>query len=338
MATVTKIRRIANPRRKAHSFRPRNKKGHFLKASAARRKNTAHRKRSNPSKSARRGPVIKRYSSKTLKRELKRRGIKIGSNPRRTVRRKVMATKHHRTVKKNPVLIELGMLNPRKRSNRVAKARRSRKSRSHNPRRRYVKAAKARRTSSHRRRTAPNPAPRRRRRVARRYGVARRRMTHNPRTARRMRRYSSRNPFGTTGKQMFEIGGGILVGVAATKYIPTLIPSSVSSMVGGGTFGAVLMTGAGAFAAGWLAQKFIPGSFAQGVFYGGIAQTISSLLNAIAPPQLSGALALSGVGDIIPTQGFTVPNPSVRAPLMMAAPAAGGGMAAPGFRGAFMRR
>ncbi len=333
MATVTKIRRIANPRRKAHSFRPRNKKGHFLKASAARRKNTAHRKRtkskskSNP-KSSRRGPVIKRYSSKTLKKELKRRGIRIGSNPRLKARRRVMATKHRRTVKKNPVLIELGMLNPRKRSNRVAKSKRK-SHRSSNPRRRYAKAKTARRTT-HRRRTAPNPAPRSRRR---RYAVAYRK--HN--TRRVARRYGHRNPFGATGKQMFEIGGGILVGVAATKYIPTLIPSSISSMVGGGTFGSVLMTGAGAFAAGWIAQKFMPGSFAQGVFYGGIAQTMSALLNAIAPASLSSQLALSGVGDIIPTQGFTVPNPSVRAPLMMAAPA-GGGMAAPGFRGAFMRR
>lgn len=122
----------------------------------------------------------------------------------------------------------------------------------------------------------------------------------------------------------------MLVGVAATKYIPSVLPTSVTSMLPLGSFTGVLITGASAFIAGWAAQKFMPGAFAQGVVLGGVALTVSQLLNMIAPPAISGPLALSGVGDIVSTQGFTVPNRSVM-PMIVSAPAAKAGMGA--FRG-----
>ena len=123
--------------------------------------------------------------------------------------------------------------------------------------------------------------------------------------------------------------GGVLVGVAATKYLPTLIPASLTSSLGTGSFVSVLVTGAGAFAAGFLARKVSPGAFADAVLLGGLAQTASAALNAFAPPTWAGRLALSGVGDIIPGSYVVPQNPIKSAVIPM--PSTGMGA----FRGAF---
>lgn len=102
------------------------------------------------------------------------------------------------------------------------------------------------------------------------------------------------------------VGGG-LVGVAATKYLPTLLPASITSGLGGGVMMSVLITGAGAFAAGWLAKRFVGGTFGDAVMFGGLMQAGSALLNAVAPPSIASRLALSGVGDIVPGY-YTVPQ------------------------------
>jgi hypothetical protein len=125
------------------------------------------------------------------------------------------------------------------------------------------------------------------------------------------------------------VGGG-LVGVAATKYLPTLLPTSITAGLGGGAIMSVLMTGAGAFVAGWLAGK-VNSEFGQAVLFGGLMQTGSAALNAFAPPSIAGRLALSGVGDIVPTGPFTVPNNQFKT-LAMPAPI-NAGMS--GFRTAF---
>ena len=146
-----------------------------------------------------------------------------------------------------------------------------------------------------------------------------------------------RNPalFGRSGgKDLLMMTTGVLAGVAATKYLPTLIPVGMSGMFGSNPIMGVVITGAGAFAAGWIARQFKLGdAFADAVLLGGLAQTASALLNVIAPPSISGALALRGVGDIIPGN-FVVPqNPLRQAPVMVMP--AGQGMGA--FRGAFGR-
>lgn len=131
------------------------------------------------------------------------------------------------------------------------------------------------------------------------------------------------------------MAGGILVGVAAAKYIPTLLPASILP-AGGSVYTGVLITGAAAFAAGYLAHKFNIGgpSFANGVMAGGVALTLSQLLNAIAPPSLSGPLALSGMGDIIPGYYVVPQNPVTgRAPVAVMPAKGGGGVGA--FTGAF---
>ena len=125
--------------------------------------------------------------------------------------------------------------------------------------------------------------------------------------------------------------GGVLVGVAATKYLPTLVPASMLSTFGTNAFVSVIVTGAGAFVAGMLARKVSPGAFADAVLLGGLAQTASAALNAFAPPTLAGRLALSGVGDILPGSYVVPQNPIKAGIIPMPAPSAGMGA----FRGAF---
>jgi hypothetical protein len=180
-----------------------------------------------------------------------------------------------------------------------------------------------------------NPAPRRRRRTHRHTAVAntprrrryvRRHTAHNPRR-RHNRRHYRRNPvFGSTGaKSMLTMVGGGLVGVAATKFLPTLIPSSVTASLGSSPLANIAITGAGAFAAGWLAKKFLGQTFGDAVLFGGLMQTGSVILTAFAPPAIASQLALSGLGEIMPGY-FAVPqNPITnRAPVPVVMPSKGG--------------
>lgn len=120
------------------------------------------------------------------------------------------------------------------------------------------------------------------------------------------------------------VGGG-LVGVAATKYLPTLLPSSITSGLGGGAIMSLLITGAGAFAAGWLARRFVGGAFGDAVLFGGLMQVGSSALTAFAPPALAQRLALSGLGEIVPGS-YVVPQNPIKDYRPPAPPASGSGM------------
>lgn len=210
-----------------------------------------------------------------------------------------------------------------------------------------VRAGKKAARTRARRRSNPK-ATYRRTRKRRSTAVVHRRRRRNPRavvhkTYRRKSRRSSnrrhygrrRNPalFGHTGaKDMLMIVGGGLVGVAATKFLPTLIPASLTSTLGNSSFVSIAITGAGAFAAGWLATRFVGKTFGEAVLFGGLMQTGSAILNAFAPASIRGALALSGVGDIVRTAGYAVPQNPV---LQMPPPMTG----VSGFRGgSFARR
>jgi hypothetical protein len=152
-----------------------------------------------------------------------------------------------------------------------------------------------------------------------------------------------RNPsiFGrSSGKDLLTMTGGILIGVAATKYLPTLLPASITSLGGGSPWMGVAITVGGAFAAGWAGRKFVGEPFGDAVMLGGLAQAASQILTIIAPPSLTNALALSGMGDIM-AGSFVVPQNPIKAgmPMMLApvskTPPSGVGA----FRGAFgMRR
>lgn len=104
------------------------------------------------------------------------------------------------------------------------------------------------------------------------------------------------------------VGGG-LVGVAATKYLPTLLPSNITASMGSGPFMGILVSGAGAFLAGWLARRFVGQTFGDAVMFGGLMQVGSQVLTAIAPPALASRLALSGLGEIVPGAYVVPQNP-----------------------------
>ncbi len=101
---------------------------------------------------------------------------------------------------------------------------------------------------------------------------------------------------------------GGLVGVAAAKFLPAAIPIRI----GGGNIVRVLVSGVAAVIAGWAAGKFIGRTFGDAVLFGGLMQAGSVALNAFLPA-LS-PLALSGMGDLVPTDGFVVPQNPVLAP------------------------
>lgn len=155
-----------------------------------------------------------------------------------------------------------------------------------------------------------------------------RRRRANPRHSYRSRR---RNPviFGqSSAKEIgFMIMGG-LVGVAATKYLPTMIPTTLTAGLGAG--GGIMQVGisvAGAFVAGWIGGMW-DRQFGDAVLFGGLMQAGSQLLSMFLNPN---PLALSGLGDIVATRGFVVPQNPVLQPLAAPAPAKGMGA----FRGAF---
>lgn len=325
MAVISKIRRVANPRKGGKSR---------TRRFAARLK----RRKANPKMTRNRhGQFVRRAK---VKRTIKRRAARK-TNPVR--RRKTSAVKRvvRRRRKRNPFLVELGMVNPRRRSKSVARKYRRRKVKANPRRRRAVARVSRKRTYRRRRRNPVAVAPvrrRRRRRTAanpvRHY--RRRRRNSTMRRVSRRRHYSRRsNPFGTSTKDMVTLAGGILVGVAAAKYIPTLLPAGILP-AGSSPYTGILITGAAAFAAGYLAHRFMPGSFANGVMAGGVALTLSQLLNAVAPPSLSSSLALSGVGDILPGYYVVPQNPITNRAPVMVMPSKGNGTTGVGaFHGAF---
>lgn len=305
MAVIRKVTRVSNPKRRYRRSKGiRNAKGRFVKITRTR--NRRHTRTRN-TRARTKSPAIRRYNVKALKSELKRRGLKVNPIRRAGVRRH----KRHTRRKQNPVLIELGALNPKRRKNVAKKASRKRHRRTtRNPRRHAVATVRPRRRRRYtRRRRHSNPVTRVHHRRRRRMNVHHRRRHH-------MRR---RNPaiFGrSSGKDLLVMVGGGLVGVAATKYLPTLLPTSITSGMGGGSMMSVLISGAGAFAASWIARMVggktgAGGEFADAVLFGGLMQTGSLLLTAFAPAALSQKLALSGVGDIVPGM-FVVPQNPIK--------------------------
>jgi hypothetical protein len=135
------------------------------------------------------------------------------------------------------------------------------------------------------------------------------------------RRHHRRNPvdlFGSPlfGKDSLELLGGGLIGVTAAKFIPTLLPASLTGGIASSNIGRVVLTGVSAVVGGWAGSKVSP-KFGQGVLFGGMMQTLSVALNAFLPSvysQLNPQL-----GDLM-NGGFTVPQNPLRAPYPGALP------------------
>lgn len=114
------------------------------------------------------------------------------------------------------------------------------------------------------------------------------------------------------------IGGGI-AGVAAAKFLPTLLPANMIAGVASSNLGKTAISLGAALVAGWAATKFINPQFGQGVYFGGVMQAASVGFNAFLPALYRTLnIGMAGVGDFVPGQ-FAVPQNPVRS---IAAPSA----------------
>lgn len=173
---------------------------------------------------------------------------------------------------------------------------------------------RVRKNPSRRRHSRRNPtrvvivAPRRSRRHSSGYQVRRR---HNVSRRHGRRR---RNPefFGgrvaSVGSIKVVLGG--LVGVAAAKFLPTIVPASIT---GSSQIIRVVLTGASAYVASKAAEMFKLGpQTTSAVLFGGLMQTASVALNAFLP-SIGRQIGLSGLGEIVPGS-FPVPQNPLRLP------------------------
>ena len=251
-----------------------------------------------------------------------RAALKSSRKRKRTMKNtRVKRARVHRVKRStNPLVLHLKPMqqrsNPKRRAATMAKPKRRRRT-MHNARRRVARVSNRRRRHAsnpvrHRRRTTNRRAPNRRRRSNSRRRNATRVVVMAPRRANR--RHSHRNPqlFGSSlgSKQSLMILAGGLTGVAATKFIPTLIPTSLTAGLGSSSFGPFIISGVSAIAAWWLSSK-VSVPFSEGVLFGGLMQTASVALNAFLPGfTIAGVpIALSGFGDLV-AGSFPVPmNP-----------------------------
>ncbi len=113
------------------------------------------------------------------------------------------------------------------------------------------------------------------------------------------------------------IGGG-LVGVAWAKIAPNFVP--VSMQVGGNA-GRAAFTLAAAVLGAWGAGM-VDAEFGGAVFFGGLMQFGSVVLNSLLPGFTVGGvpLALNGMGELVPGR-FVVPQNPIRGAIAQAPPA-----------------
>ena len=279
--------------------------------------NPRHGKRRNAGKKRSRKLTPKQIAHFGTKRQ--RAALKASRKRKRTM--KSSKRNSPRRVKRstNPLVLHLKPIqrsNPRRRATTMAKPKRKRKMK--NTRRRVARVTNRRRSSSNprRRRRATNSrrAPNRRRRSnSRRRNSTTRVVVMAPRRANR-RRGSNPQLFGSSlgSKASLMVLGGGLAGVAAVKFIPTMIPSSITAGLGTSSFGPFIISGVSAIAAWWLASK-ISVPFSEGVLFGGLMQTASVALNAFLPGfTIAGVpIALSGFGDLVAGR-FAVPQNPLR--------------------------
>jgi len=168
-----------------------------------------------------------------------------------------------------------------------------------NPRRSAVKRAI--------RNKAAKANPHRRRRRNTRVVVAAPRRRSNPRRHHRRRNGARRNPaaFNLKGMTLGKAVIGGLAGVAAAKFIPTLIPANYISS----NLMRTVATGAAAVVAQMVAHAFIKDeAITNGVLFGGLMQTASTALNAFLP-SIASQLGLNGMGQIMDADWSIPENP-----------------------------
>lgn len=284
MSTRIQVKRLRNPKRRA-------------KVNRKRRKMTPKQ--------------IRHFGTKAQRAALKRRR-KSNPAPRKNRARARVHRKRRRRPNPAPVILTLGAMNPRRK-------------------RRNTKMAAKKVNRKRRRRVTRNPKP-----VARRRNTKRRSNTRvivvtpkanrrrNPRrrvvnTRRRRHHSRRRNPLSTTvfgapifGRKGMEIIAGGLAGVAGAKFLPTLLPASVTATFGNSNITRTIITGIAAVVGGFLGTKVSP-EFGQGVIMGGMMQTFSVALNGFFPSVYAQISPQLGFGDLMPG-GFSVPQNPLRLP------------------------
>lgn len=164
-----------------------------------------------------------------------------------------------------------------------------------------------------RRRRNASTGVRRRRRVARRNPVTRTRRRRRSVGVSRRRRSTGRrrNPGGQL-MNFATAGVGVTVGVFATKFIQRMIPTNLIPTTGG-FLTAAAVTGVSAYAAYMLANKFARG-YAPWILAGGMAQTVSVLINGLMPGFQVGGVPFGisggrGMGELMPGSYPVPQNP-----------------------------
>jgi hypothetical protein len=291
--TITRVRKLANPRRH-------------------KRRNARKRVRKMTPRQ------IRYFGSKRQRAALKANRRRNGARRRRVAAPKAVRvrrrnTRRHRRRTNPALLVTLGpTVNPRKRRKNVAKTRRRNRRRNsvahhHTRRRRRVRATAnpVRRRYNRRRRNAVHHRRRRRNPTRVMY------VTRRSNRRRRNRRNPSILGVNIASKSGIELIGGGLLGVAATKFLPTVLPSSVFSTLGSSTLATTAVSGISAFIAGWVASRFNP-NLGAGVYFGGFMQTASVALNGFLPSIYSAiGSPLSGLGNFAPGR-FAVPQNPLR--------------------------
>jgi hypothetical protein len=286
---------------------------------------TRTKKLSNP----RRVVVRKKSNAKRTRRNLSPKQIKFFGTKRQRAALKARRSTHRpRTVPNkgrkrspNPALVlTLGpVLNPnrRKRTMPATKTRRTAANKGTYKRRRKTVSANRRRVAKNQHR--PRTKYRTKTVVKYRYRAKAKNRRRNPRRRvvvvkrKNYRRRTRRNPlFGASlgSKQSLMILGGGFTGLIAAKFIPTLLPASLTGSIGSSTGGRFILTLAAALASGWAATKFVNPQFGDGVLFGGLIQAGSVALNTFLP-SIYTSLGV-GLGDLMPGR-FPVPQNPIRA-------------------------
>jgi hypothetical protein len=328
--TVLRTKRLSNPRRVAVARNTSTRKRKLspkqivifgtkrqkaaLKAKRARSRNpgnraiagygstTMNRRKNAPGNGG--GRVITGYGSTVMNKRRNSNGDKrvVIVNPKRSPNPALLVTlgpvlNPHRS----NAMPKTAKRRPNTKRRTVATNHRRRVAKSHRPRTKIVYRAKP-----NKRRTRPN-----RTRVVVMRRPNRRRTRGNP------------DFFGgsLTSKQSLMILGGGFAGLIGTKFIPTLLPATLTGSIGTSTAGQFAISLAAAVAVGWAAGKFVSPAFGNGAMFGGLIQATSVGLNAFLPSVYS-SLGI-GLGDLLPGS-FAVPQNPIRAGMQrrIAAPAA----------------
>ncbi len=189
----------------------------------------------------------------------------------------------------------------------AAKTKKRRKVAANRPKRRRVA-----KSNPHRRTKRYNRTPKRRTRRNGPKVVIR----YRARKANRRRHTMTRhNPdiFGARlgSKDSLKMIGGGIAGVAAAKFLPTLLPTNMLAGVASSNLGKTAISLGAALVAGYAASK-LDNRFGQGVYFGGVMQAASVALNAFLPSIYKTLnIGMAGVGDFVPGQ-FPVPQNPVR--------------------------